>query len=1341
MTIATIATFGLGFVTPNVAQAAVDAGSLVKGPNSDAVYYIGSDMKKYVFPDAKTYFSWYSDFSNVQLLSVAELDTYADGGMVLYRAGTKLVTHPNTAKVYAVEPSGNLRWIPSEEIAAGLYGADWASRVNDINEVFFPQYTVGSDLASGDVPAGSLVKMEGSDTIYLIADGAKRPFASMDALSANGYDANYIITVSDLSAYSDGSAISAADSSLMDVSQGGNAGSGVPVGGTGLTVGLASSSADSSTLIADAVSGDGAQSMAEMMTVNFAASSDGAIQVNTVKFKRQGVPSADSDFSDFYLYDGNELIARYSSISDGVLTFNNSNGLFTVSAGSTKAVTLKVDIANGTSASRNMKFAILSSSDVVTASGATIEGTFPVTGNVMSTAQVSDLGKLTLASSSYSSTVDAGETDYELWRFSLAAADQNVQVKYLKFTNIGTVAADDLQNIKLEKNDGTQYGDTKAQLGSDGTLTFDLSANPISITKGNTEYFSLRGDIVGGTNRNFKFSVQQIYHLVATDVEYGVNIKPNQADSWTVIQAGGSTSISTGSMTVTRATDSPSGNVPIDGTDVTVAKVDFSAVGEDVKISSLPVKMAESTDPGADNAGLYQVSLHVDGSQIGTTTNLVANNTNYTFNFGSNFIVPAGETKTLVVKADIKDGDGDSWDADDAFTVTVVASSGSAQGVTSLATVSMTDQAGYLLTTTANTLSSAKNAAFAAGSSSNPYGVAGSSNVKVGSGVITAGSSEAVDITTITLGDASSAFDELQNVMLKKADGTQIGNTRATVSGGNTYSFNPSSSIRLNASESMVVNVFADVKSGATTGSVVGQLKISQVNGTGVDTNTSANDTSGATLQDVYFSTGGSLSVSLDGNSPDSMQLVTGSTGNHIATFRVEESSGAEDVTVSKIIVKNSTGADDTLINWALYDGDSGEQIGSTVPVTASGVATFNSVSWDLPAGAVKTFKVKADVSAYTAATENTANYAYLATGAGSAFEATGEGSGNISVNLTSAVNANSMKAFRTMLTATTKTPNNSGGSYGASQEVAKIGFTADSNYQAKLRAGTTVDEITDAVSPSGTSLGDGDWTAVDADDDGSTVGVDTTTPIYGTNVIRFTQGATTPVAANILRYTFDSSQDWSSYSKLGFWTRSSQTADNMTFTVTDDGGARASTTVNYANANVWQYVEVTLPTTSAEKDVISLINLTSATALASGDTVDVDNLRLYNDSLNLDISGNLGAVATTDGLAVYFKDSSGTTKMTGYLYPTSTSAATVEFVPTTDLTISSSEQVYTVVTNTNTLMATDDTNDQTLIVSMDLGGVSTAGDVAWYDGAVTATSPITWVSGAEDPITFSFSY
>src|SRR6185503_13461338 len=89
--------FGFGNFVPK-AHAALAAGDLVKGPNSDAVYYVDG-TQKHVFPDRKTYFTWYTSFAGVKTVTVAELDSVPTGAPVPYRPGTKLVTHPNTARV------------------------------------------------------------------------------------------------------------------------------------------------------------------------------------------------------------------------------------------------------------------------------------------------------------------------------------------------------------------------------------------------------------------------------------------------------------------------------------------------------------------------------------------------------------------------------------------------------------------------------------------------------------------------------------------------------------------------------------------------------------------------------------------------------------------------------------------------------------------------------------------------------------------------------------------------------------------------------------------------------------------------------------------------------------------------------------------------------------------------------------------------------------------------------------------------------------------------------------------------------------------------------------------
>ena len=53
-------------------EAAVAPGELVKASLA-AVYYVGNDGKRYVFPNEKTYKTWWSDFSAVKTISDSEL--------------------------------------------------------------------------------------------------------------------------------------------------------------------------------------------------------------------------------------------------------------------------------------------------------------------------------------------------------------------------------------------------------------------------------------------------------------------------------------------------------------------------------------------------------------------------------------------------------------------------------------------------------------------------------------------------------------------------------------------------------------------------------------------------------------------------------------------------------------------------------------------------------------------------------------------------------------------------------------------------------------------------------------------------------------------------------------------------------------------------------------------------------------------------------------------------------------------------------------------------------------------------------------------------------------------
>ena len=121
------------------------AGTLVKGSTA-AVYYYNSDGKRYVFPDAATYQSWYDDFHSVQTVSDSQLAAMPVGGLVTYRPGTKLVKITTDPKVYAVTKGGILRWLTSETVAAALYGNDWSREVVDVPDTFFVSYNIGAPI-------------------------------------------------------------------------------------------------------------------------------------------------------------------------------------------------------------------------------------------------------------------------------------------------------------------------------------------------------------------------------------------------------------------------------------------------------------------------------------------------------------------------------------------------------------------------------------------------------------------------------------------------------------------------------------------------------------------------------------------------------------------------------------------------------------------------------------------------------------------------------------------------------------------------------------------------------------------------------------------------------------------------------------------------------------------------------------------------------------------------------------------------------------------------------------------------------------------------------------------
>jgi len=755
---------------------------------------------------------------------------------------------------------------------------------------------------------------------------------------------------------------------------------GVPVtpipGAAGLTVALAAITPAASTVIAydGSDSAKQAQVLAPFVTVNFTAGSNGDVKVTNLKFTRTGI-AADSNLESTYLYEGNTKLTDGGSISSKVVTFNNASGLFTVPAGTTKSITLKGDLDSAVAAGKTIGFNLAAVADV-TSNATVVNGLFPITGNLMTVANATDLGYVTIAGSyavpSGAQATVSPQDDYTVWSFSLKANQQNLNVERLVFTEVGSINTDDLENFKIYYG-GTVIG-TVASMDANHQVIFDLSASPISLLKGATKVLTLHADIIKGSTRTFAFTFQYATDLSVKDTNYGVYVGSfiTLASGWTLVQPTYDYKIDSGSVSVTKRTDSPTGDVSLDATGVLLAKYDFKTVGEDIKISSLRVAADTTATTGMDNGMVY-----FNGVQVGSTKDILeygdgSSDEGTSFTFGSSLIIPAGTTGLVEIKADIKDKDSASFTAGQTARIYLLfdGTYNNAQGVSSLtiSDVPGVDTPANTLTVRAGSLTFTKTAAYGNASTTAP-----TTAMRVGSFQMTAGSTEGINVDSITVAISDSGELEIANLMLMIGS-EQIGTTKVTPGTSNTFSVN----VALAASQAKTVNVFADILTGATGTIDANGFDITGTATTAI-TSTAANVTNICYLQVITVATG-ALAVSYDsGNIPDSL-VVALSSGVQMAKYKF--ASTYEAYTVSEVRVFASSELDvtaprnakpnfrDFLNVWLSYKDSTGATVTTSKRSTfVDGMIDFAGLDIYVAANGTSSVTIYADLSAVAATT------------------------------------------------------------------------------------------------------------------------------------------------------------------------------------------------------------------------------------------------------------------------------------------------------------------------------------------------------------------------------------
>ncbi len=120
-----------------------------KTQEDTAVYFMGTDLKRHAFPNEKTYFSWYCDFSQVRIVDAMTMASIPLGANISYRPGYKLVKFVSVPTVYYVGAYGMLLPIADETAAIRLYGAAWNKNIDDISDAFYGNYVTSDMIYDG----------------------------------------------------------------------------------------------------------------------------------------------------------------------------------------------------------------------------------------------------------------------------------------------------------------------------------------------------------------------------------------------------------------------------------------------------------------------------------------------------------------------------------------------------------------------------------------------------------------------------------------------------------------------------------------------------------------------------------------------------------------------------------------------------------------------------------------------------------------------------------------------------------------------------------------------------------------------------------------------------------------------------------------------------------------------------------------------------------------------------------------------------------------------------------------------------------------------------------------
>lgn len=953
--IATIVSLsGVIALAPTVVSAAavvIKDGDTVRNPNAtgDAKYdvyivkLVGTQKFKRLVLNPQVFNSYGQlSWSKIKTVDQATMDSFTTSAIV------RVETNP---KVYALAPNGDLgskSWLNVSAATFEAAGGNWNS-VYVINTTDAGNYTAAGDLTTQAQVSTFL-------TIGTLPEVSPTPTPTPTATP-------------------------------------------VPITGN-VTVSVASDSPVATTLATGSA-------YDTFLKLNIANGTTGAVNVTSLAVTRGGI-SIDNTVSAVGLYgaDGSRFGNVIQSLASAKATFNLSASPIAVAAGVTVPVYVKVNIAVGNTPG-TMTFSVASASDVTVSAG-TLAGSFPLMGATMTLVNgAATLGALTIdsvqlvadsaaggADGTIVQTVNLGLTGYEVARFRFTAgANEDILIKSLRVYNNGSTADADLANVSL-------YGPDGVLLKNGGTpsgkyVTFDLSASPYTISKGATRDLGVRVDFVSGSTRTERFMVQNDYDVnaVGHDTNSGILVGLAAVQDTTFPvgdKSGGAVpgnqvwinmnTISAGTMSFNKSSASPSSDLPVGGTSITLGTWEVKAAGEDMELRQVDYRVnSTAANQAALLAGTIKLQMD-DGtvifSESATAIAGVGGQANVR-NVSTYYTLPSGVTKKISLVVDLS-----------TTTVTGTIATGQLR-ITQVRRVSSGDivDPGDVITN-ANTLTVRSGAlTISNNTSASPVTVVANSSVQavLGSWNFTSAAAEGTNITSLQITTNNAGFGRNYKNLELWISGAKVStdssNTIAPSATTPTVTFTISPQKTIAAGQTVVVELRGMTLGATNDANTTQSIVANSVSGSLTVSLNSVANTPGANTASylVTLAGAGALTVARDTvTNLRSTQLVAGQTGSTLAAFKLT-SSNAEDIRVKKItLVATGTLVNGLGPNIGLYESGSSTPIGSVTVASLGSDSTFtfdySSAPYTVPSNSYKVITVKADTT-YTATAGGTLEF------------------------------------------------------------------------------------------------------------------------------------------------------------------------------------------------------------------------------------------------------------------------------------------------------------------------------------------------------------------------------